>query len=436
MSFSLLTVVQQSDGAINTLGYFDAAFAVQAAQGLRNSIVNVAFKVNNGNALCSATASVDPGATTVACPVTMGHPPNTQCVVAQCRNTPDSVPRGSQFYLIMDWGVCRSDTPAVTCRQWSENVLVSFNRLSSVQSSTVSVVPTSTTAAVGADKSSSVPTGDGNSNSGQQQQQPQKGVAQDNSVAITVPIVSVVAIAAGVFLFIKYRNLHRAKKRLQQTDLAAVFQSLNTAPSTSKPMLPSNNARSNQSIMSAAPLIKGGTSVHSSSVSARSNATLEQTPAYLDDESDAGIVSSMGAIDHVQFGQTAAGVTPSVYQSTNPSPFGIHTFSLLSKLCHSKKQNSKLRVPSTRVYCYYYSRCKNCATATAISRLLRSAWKLLLFCHTTARSCSWPGNTLPRCATGVCLVVCCCWTSGGATCSCAIDSVATESGDFVKSKIA
>ncbi|KAJ3403257.1 hypothetical protein HDU80_004330 [Chytriomyces hyalinus] len=336
MSFSLLTVVQQSDGAINTLGYFDAAFAVQAAQGLRNSIVNVAFKVNNGNALCSATASLDPGAATVACPVTMGHPPNTQCVVAQCRNAPDAVPRGSQFYLIMDWGVCRSDTPAVTCRQWSENVLVSFNRLSSVQSSSTlpsSALPTST--AVGDNKSSLSTNGDtSNSNSGQQQQQqqPQKGAAQDNSVAITVPIVSVVAIAAGVFLFIKYRNLHRAKKRLQQTDLAAVFQSLNnTVPSssTSKPVLPSSsNARSNQSIMSAAPLIKGksGTSVHSSSVSARSNATLEQTPAYLDDESDAGTVSSFGAVDHVQFGQTA-NVTPSVYQSPNNiSPFANYAY--------------------------------------------------------------------------------------------------------------
>ncbi|KAJ3264995.1 hypothetical protein HDU77_006818 [Chytriomyces hyalinus] len=336
MSFSLLTVVQQSDGAVNTLGYFDAAFAVQAAQGLRNSIVNVAFKVNNGNALCSATASLDPGAATVACPVTMGHPPNTQCVVAQCRNAPDSVPRGSQFYLIMDWGVCRSDTPAVTCRQWSENVLVSFNRLSSVQSSSTlasaaATVPTST--ATGDSKTNGGDTSQqGNSNSGQQQQpqQPQKGVAQDNSVAITVPIVSIVAIAAGVFLFIKYRNLHRAKKRLQQTDLAAVFQSLNnTVPSSSKPVLPSSsNARSNQSIMSAAPLIikgKGGTSVHSSSVSARSNATLEQTPAYLDDESDAGTVSSFGPVDHVQFGQTA-NVTPSVYQSPNPSPFANYAY--------------------------------------------------------------------------------------------------------------
>ncbi|KAJ3234061.1 hypothetical protein HDU81_001759 [Chytriomyces hyalinus] len=330
MSFSLLNVVQQSDGAINTLGYFDAAFAVQAAQGVRGSVVQVGFKVNNGNTLCSAAVSVDPGATTVACPATMGRTPNTQCVVAQCRNAPDSIPRGSQFYLIMDWGVCRSDTPAVTCRQWSENVLVAFDPLASApsSSSTLSLVPTSTVQAV-AGKESASPTGSAsdtsqqaNSNSGQLQQQ-QKGVAQDNSVAITVPIVSVVAIAAGVFLFVKYRNLHRAKKRLQQTDLAAVFQSLNTAPPTSKPM-PSGNGRSTQSIVSAAPLIRK-TSVHSSSVSARSNATLDQTPAYLDDESDAATVSSIGAVDHVQFGQTA-GVTPSVYQTANPSPFANYAY--------------------------------------------------------------------------------------------------------------
>ncbi|KAI8829730.1 hypothetical protein BJ741DRAFT_622211 [Chytriomyces cf. hyalinus JEL632] len=338
MSLSLLSFAQQSDGIVNTLGYFDASYAIQSAGGARDFVIQAGFAVFGGSTLCSATAPVDPtgAAGTVACPSQMGLSPSAKCFVAQCRNTPETVPTGSQFYLTMNWGVCRPDTPAATCRKWSDNIPVTLTRMSAVSSS--SVAPTTSSAAastaVRTNVSSAINTDTSQASNTPQQQ---KGVSQDNSVAITVPIVSVVAIAAAIFLFVKYRNIRVAKQKLQQTDLTAVFQSMNNAPpppppSSTKPV--SFNPRSNLSDKSASPLIKTSSSIKSAAISSTSVATLEQTTVYLDNEREPGTLSSIGnggggMVDTLQFGQST-GVTPAsagyqaAYQTPNTTPF--HNF--------------------------------------------------------------------------------------------------------------
>ncbi|KAJ3238283.1 hypothetical protein HDU81_008107 [Chytriomyces hyalinus] len=347
MSLSLLSFVQQSDGIVNTLGYFDASYAIQSAGGTQGFVIQAGFAVFGANSLCSATAAVDPtgAAGTVACPSQMGLSPTAKCFVAQCRNTPETVPTGSQFYLTMNWGVCRPDTPAATCRQWSDNIPVTLTRMSAVSSSSSAAATTSTAAASTAVQtsagsvSSAINTVSSTSAPATNTSQQQKGVSQDNSVAITVPIVSVVAIAAAIFLFVKYRNIHLAKQKLQQTDLTAVFQSMNNAPpppppSSTKPV--SFNPRSNLSDKSASPLIKTSSSIKSAAISATSVGTLEQTTVYLDNEKEPGTLSSIGnggggrLVDPLQFGQspgvtpTSAGYHPAGYQTPNTNSF--HSF--------------------------------------------------------------------------------------------------------------